>query len=550
MPVIDNNTGKWVGSPTGLQGPKGDTGPAGPAGPTGPTWLTGPEGPHGPRRLARPGVAGPKGPVGDPGPQGVPGPRGPATDSWILDKVHKGDVVYQRVAGTIWRGSAAMGTPTNIKLYSFRDNTTADFRIFDATNNMVIAEINNVAAGTTINDLGAIANVSTGEAIGSCRSRSARRTRRSRSTPGRSTTRRSIYATSPDAHGLGALRGAFLAAAAAGLAAQTVTDSSASGSVTYFSEAKTTNPLRRGVVGHVRRRRDGRAARARPGRVGDLRGHRGLHGDARHDHERSGPGGGEPPFCYLRRRPRLAERDAVDIGGAPQVTVSGRAAPVVAQSGTDVAIRPPLLSDPGWHRIELTTTVGTTTLERGIGVMPILFTEGAAAENEPFDLVFEGTRNDMVVFSLGFSEIALIVGAVSLRADHQSAAADPYLQMFQITDPSGEFRKPIPPVLVPVPAPHPGADDVEQPATPLFEPPSSSSSARRTLNVRTIHRALALAGAAAAQAPVASPDPVYLQSEGQGGTATSFGAFAAARYQLADGNHAVDPRGEDALHAP
>ena len=34
QPVIDS-TGKWVGSPTGLQGPKGDTGPQGPKGDTG-----------------------------------------------------------------------------------------------------------------------------------------------------------------------------------------------------------------------------------------------------------------------------------------------------------------------------------------------------------------------------------------------------------------------------------------------------------------------------------------------------------------------------------
>lgn len=48
--VIDN-AGRWVGSPTGLQGPAGPTGPQGPIGPTGPqgqTGATGATGPAGP----------------------------------------------------------------------------------------------------------------------------------------------------------------------------------------------------------------------------------------------------------------------------------------------------------------------------------------------------------------------------------------------------------------------------------------------------------------------------------------------------------------------
>jgi hypothetical protein len=81
-PVIDS-AGKWVGDPTGLQGP---TGPIGPTGPTGPRGLTGdpgptgPSGPTGPRGLqGLPGPTGPTGPQGlkgDPGPVGPTGPRG------------------------------------------------------------------------------------------------------------------------------------------------------------------------------------------------------------------------------------------------------------------------------------------------------------------------------------------------------------------------------------------------------------------------------------------------------------------------------------------
>lgn len=75
MPVIDS-TGRWVGSPTGLQGP---TGPAGPSGPSGPIGASGPVGPIGP--IGPSGPSGPQGPTGFPGaigPSGPSGPRGPA----------------------------------------------------------------------------------------------------------------------------------------------------------------------------------------------------------------------------------------------------------------------------------------------------------------------------------------------------------------------------------------------------------------------------------------------------------------------------------------
>jgi hypothetical protein len=72
--VIDS-TGKWVGSPTGLQGPPGPTGPTGPIGPTGPQGLQGIPGPTGPTGPI--GLTGPAGPTGPTGPIGLTGPAGP-----------------------------------------------------------------------------------------------------------------------------------------------------------------------------------------------------------------------------------------------------------------------------------------------------------------------------------------------------------------------------------------------------------------------------------------------------------------------------------------
>ncbi len=81
--VIDS-TGKWVGSPTGLQGPVGPQGPPGPQGPAGAPGAVGPQGPQGPAGPVGPqgppgadGAPGPQGPAGPQGPQGFPGPQGP-----------------------------------------------------------------------------------------------------------------------------------------------------------------------------------------------------------------------------------------------------------------------------------------------------------------------------------------------------------------------------------------------------------------------------------------------------------------------------------------
>jgi len=109
--VIDS-TGKWVGSPTGLQGPvgpqgpkgdpgpqgptgpsgplgpKGDPGPQGPTGPIGPTGPTGPQGDRGPTGATGPiGPAGPSGPSGPAGPQGLPGPTGPTGPRGVLGPI-------------------------------------------------------------------------------------------------------------------------------------------------------------------------------------------------------------------------------------------------------------------------------------------------------------------------------------------------------------------------------------------------------------------------------------------------------------------------------
>ncbi len=83
--VVIDETGQWVGDPTGLQGPtgpQGDTGPMGPQGHTGPVGPQGDTGPAGPQGDT--GLMGPQGHTGPIGPQGDTGPVGPQGDTGLM----------------------------------------------------------------------------------------------------------------------------------------------------------------------------------------------------------------------------------------------------------------------------------------------------------------------------------------------------------------------------------------------------------------------------------------------------------------------------------
>jgi len=99
-PVI-NSTGKWVGDPTGLQGPAG---PQGPQGPQGPAGATGPQGAQGPA-----GVTGPQGARGPAGPAGPTGPVPAPPVNWI----HGGDTLTATTTASTSAGAAIVARATH-----------------------------------------------------------------------------------------------------------------------------------------------------------------------------------------------------------------------------------------------------------------------------------------------------------------------------------------------------------------------------------------------------------------------------------------------------
>jgi len=76
---------------------------------------------------------------------------------------------YQVIARLIFRGTVALGTPTNIKIITEVNgggSPSGDIKIFDVTNSNTIVEKTGITtAPFAILDLGTLSNLPTGEAV-------------------------------------------------------------------------------------------------------------------------------------------------------------------------------------------------------------------------------------------------------------------------------------------------------------------------------------------------------------------------------------------------
>jgi hypothetical protein len=95
------------------------------------------------------------------------GGGGQKIQSWEFPAYASKPTGYTKIGTLLWRGSTAMGTPTNIKVVGGVDGTGGvDYRVQDLTNSTTICEV--TGDGSTcpaIIDLGTLSNVTTGEAI-------------------------------------------------------------------------------------------------------------------------------------------------------------------------------------------------------------------------------------------------------------------------------------------------------------------------------------------------------------------------------------------------
>lgn len=131
------------------------------------------------------------------------------------------------------------------------------------------------------------------------------------------------------------------------------------------------------------------------------------------------------------------------LGTRPTVRIGGIATTVVTRTPHQLTTTVPLLRQPGWLPVEVQNSLGTTILPRGIGVLPLLDTDPAPTSGKDFDLVFRGTKGDIVHWAMGIGESP----PLTVPGVHFGFALNPTLFIvftgFAITNDDGVLRIPI-----------------------------------------------------------------------------------------------------------
>ncbi len=98
----------------------------------------------------------------------------------------------------------------------------------------------------------------------------------------------------------------------------------------------------------------------------------------------------------------------LDLGTQPSVKIGSLAAQVTTRVRERIGARLPIMTTTGWQPVEVKTSAGTTVLPRGIGVLPMIYTDPAPASGVFFDVVFHGSPGDLVLWVLGVAPTAAI----------------------------------------------------------------------------------------------------------------------------------------------
>lgn len=153
-----------------------------------------------------------------------------------------------------------------------------------------------------------------------------------------------------------------------------------------------------------------------------------------------------PRYATLRGQESLTLYGTeFDIGPNPTIKIGGQTAILGARLKDRITTVLPIQPAPGWQPVEISNSSGTTVLVKGVGVLPMIESQPAAASDVPFALVFRGTKGDRVCWSiaLGQSSVPLRIPGI-----HYGFALSPSLFVvfcgYGITNASGELRLPFP----------------------------------------------------------------------------------------------------------
>ncbi len=152
-----------------------------------------------------------------------------------------------------------------------------------------------------------------------------------------------------------------------------------------------------------------------------------------------------PRFATPRSAAVLSLHGAdLNVGPTPSVRVGNVAATMLTRARDRITVRMGFQPVPGWQAVSVSNSSGTTTVGKGIGILPMLMTEPAPTPNKAFEIVFKGSQNDMVIWALSGFTGPPVGWPGFLYGLALNPAALIMMPGIAITSPSGESRLPIP----------------------------------------------------------------------------------------------------------
>ncbi|MCB9891762.1 MAG: hypothetical protein H6832_07985 [Planctomycetes bacterium] len=107
----------------------------------------------------------------------------------------------------------------------------------------------------------------------------------------------------------------------------------------------------------------------------------------------------EPRYAPLFGNTKVSLRGTeLHLGSTASVKVGGLAATVGPRTRDAVEITVPKQAQPGWAAVEMTAAGTTTTLARGVGVLPMLDGARSGVRGAPLDLEYRGTQGDLAIW--------------------------------------------------------------------------------------------------------------------------------------------------------
>ena len=132
------------------------------------------------------------------------------------------------------------------------------------------------------------------------------------------------------------------------------------------------------------------------------------------------------------------------LGSAPTIRIGDKQAHPQSRSARRIVARQAALAKVGRQRVSMSNSLGSTAVESGLAVLPLVESEPPAAPLRPFSLAFRGHGGDLVVVLLGIEGSFSLPIQPFLHGLSLVPASLIVLHGLVITAPDGVARLPFP----------------------------------------------------------------------------------------------------------